>query len=163
MADVDTSTSPFEKARTGLWLSLQKHLMTLYAIEKAFLQSVSFTNSFPFSAPSVNADLLSEYWTRRSALRDLYTDEAAQLDTLTKAIRNKGYSEDEKKQLYLMLLGYIDIAGSVFNLLDTHVPTQLPEDLELTEIRSQFERVKSLARFYIKGLPTGLISASLLK
>jgi hypothetical protein len=152
LADVDTSTSPFEKARTGLFLSLQKHLTTLYAAEKAFLQSVAFTDSFPFLASSVDAELINEYWTRRNALRDLYTDETAQLDTLTKAIRTKGYSEDEKKQLFLLLLGYMDIASHIFTYLDTHVPNNRPNDEELKETSNRFERVRNFTRLNIRGI-----------
>lgn len=158
MADIDTGISPFEKARTGLWVSLQKHLTTLYAAEKAFVQSVTFADSFPFSASSVDAELLNEYWSRRNALRDLYTDETAQLDTLAKAIRTKGYSEDEKKQLYLLLLGYIDIAGAVFELLASHVPSKPPKDEELEETQERFERVRKFARLHVKGLPYGLLN-----
>lgn len=158
MADTDPATSAFEKARTGLFLSLQKHLTTLYAAEKAFLQSVAFADSFPFLASSVDAELLNEYWTHRNALRDLYTDETAQLDTLTKTIRTKGYSEDEKKQLFLLLLGYMDIAGAVFELLASHVQVRPPKDEELEEVQDRFERVKKFARLNIKGLPTGLLN-----
>lgn len=163
MADTDTGTSPFEKARTGLWLSLQKHLITLYAAEKAFLQSVTFADSFPFLASSVNAELLSEYWTCRNVLRDLYTDETAQLDTLTKTIRTKGYSEDEKKQLYLLLLGYMDIAGAVFELLTSHIQVRPPKDEELEEVQDRFERVRKFARLHVKGLPSGLLGIASLK
>lgn len=65
---------------------------------------------------------------------DLFADETAQLDTLIKAIRTKGYTEDEKKQLYLLLLGYIDAAASVFKRLSIQILTKLPkyEELEAT-------------------------------
>jgi hypothetical protein len=163
LTNVHTGTSPFEKARTGLFLSLQKHLTALYAAEKAFLQSVVFADSFPFLASSVDAELLSEHWTHRNALRDLYANETAQLDTLTKAIRSKNYSEDEKKQLFLLLLGYMDIAGDVFELLISHVQVRPPKDEELEEVQDRFERVKKFARFNIKGLPTGLLTVGNLK
>ena len=153
----DTPTpSSFEKARTGLWQSLQKHLVTLYAAEKAFLHSVAFADSFPFAIASVNAEVLAEYWQCRNDLRDLYGDEAHQLDGLTKAIRTKGYAEEEKKQLYLLLLGYFDVAATVFDLLDAHAPAQLPPDEELSTAKQRFERARKFARLNVKGLK-GLI------
>jgi hypothetical protein len=151
------SASAFDKARTGLWVSLQKHLAAVYEAEAAFTKAVAFADSFPFSTSSIDAEVLDEYWKRRRALRDLYTDETTQLDTLTKAIRIKGYSEDEKKQLFLLLLGYIDIAASVFELLDSHAPSKLPKDEELEETKSRFERVKKFARLNVKGI-SGLLT-----
>ena len=149
----DTSPSTFDKARTGLWTSLQKHLATVYAAETAFARAVAFANgSFPFAASAASADELQDYGQRRSALRDLFTDETTQLDTLTKAIRVKGYAEDEKKQLYLLLLGYMDIAASVFERLQTQVPTALPKDEELEEAVAKFARVQKFARLNVKGL-----------
>ncbi|HEX8350069.1 MAG TPA: hypothetical protein VF598_08900, partial [Hymenobacter sp.] len=147
-----TNPSNFDKARTGLWLSLQKHLFALYAAEKAFLQSTAFAESFPFSAPTVEAHALADYWKHRNELRDLYGDESNQLDGLTKAIRTKGYSEEEKKQLYLLLLGYFDIAVSVFDLLDSHVPAALPPDEELHNTKERFARAKKFARLNVRGL-----------
>lgn len=156
MGDTSTPSSGFEKARTGLWESLQKHLATLYAAEKAFLQSVAFTDSFPFSLASVGEEQLADYWKQRNALRDLYVDETAQLDTLTKAIRTKGYSEAEKKQLYLMLLGYMDIAKSVFNSLSHYRPINKNEDAELELTTEAFDRVLRFARLNVKGI-NGLV------
>jgi len=146
-----TSTA-FERARTGLWTSLQKHLALIYQAEAAFAKSVAFADAFPFSPASVEAEPLAEYQQQRNALRDLFTDETAQLDTLTKAIRTKGYSEDEKKQLYLLLLGYLDIAGSIFERLTTQVPSRLPKDEELEATQARFERVRNFARLHVKGL-----------
>lgn len=149
----DISPSTFEKARTGLWTSLQKHLATVYAAEAAFVRAVAFADgTFPFVASAASAEQLQEYGERRRALRDLFTDETTQLDTLTKAIRVKGYAEDEKKQLYLLLLGYMDIAASVFERLLTQVPTPLPKDEELEEATAKFARVQKFARLNIKGI-----------
>ena len=108
--------------------------------------------TFPFAASAASTDQLQEYGQRRSALRDLFTDETTQLDTLTKAIRVKGYAEDEKKQLYLLLLGYMDIAASVFERLLTQVPIPLPKDEELEEATAKFARVQKFARLNIKGI-----------
>ena len=85
------------------------------------------------------------------------TDETAQLDTLTKAIRTKGYSEAEKKQLYLLLLGYFDIAASIFALLETHVPRPLPPDEEWAETDARFDRIRRFARLNVKGI-AGLLT-----
>lgn len=150
--------SVFDKARTGLWSSLQKHLATVYAAEAAFGQAVAFAEgSFPFAAAAASADHLHSYQQQRQALRDLLIDETTQLDTLTKAIRVKGYAEDEKKQLYLLLLGYIDIAGAIFARLHTQVPAPaLPKDEELEETTARFGRVQKFARLNVKGI-TGLL------
>jgi hypothetical protein len=156
IADSADTISAFERARTGLWVSLQKHLALIYQSESAFSKAVAFADSFPFSVGSVEAEQLAEYNQQRSALRDLFTDETAQLDTLTKAIRTKGYTEDEKKQLYLLLLGYIDIAASVFERLTTQVASKLPADPELEETKSRFDRVRNFARLNVKGI-TGLL------
>ena len=104
------------------------------------------------AASAASADQLQEYAQRRRDLRDLFTDETTQLDTLTKAIRVKGYAEDEKKQLYLLLLGYMDIAASVFERLQTQVLTPWPQDEELEQTSERFVRVQSLARLNIKGI-----------
>lgn len=146
------STTAFDRARSGLWTSLQAHLTTVQSVEKAFLDSVAFTDSFPFAAGLVPFQLLEEYWKRRHALRDLYTDETNQLSTLVKAVRTKGYTEDEKKQLHLLILGYIDIIASTVGLLDTHVPAALPKDEELLETATQFDRLRKLVRLNVKGI-----------
>ncbi|UPL48194.1 hypothetical protein [Hymenobacter sublimis] len=148
----EPTPSAFDKARTGLWVSLQKHLTAVYGAEKGFLAATSFTNSFPFSPAAASEEQLATYHAARLTLRDLYTDETAQLDTLVKAIRTKAYTEDEKKQLYLLLLGYMDIAAAAFELLHTHVPTRQPEDEELTATVARFERVRKFARLNVKGL-----------
>ncbi|OGX84135.1 hypothetical protein BEN47_16795 [Hymenobacter lapidarius] len=153
MSETDAPVpSTFDKARAGLWASLQKHLTTVYAVEAAFAQAVAFAEAFPFAASSASADQLYGYEERRRELRDLFTDETAQLETLTKAIRVKGYAEAEKKQLYLLLLGYMDIAASVFARLHTQVPASLPKDEELDETTARFGRVQKFARLNIKGI-----------
>jgi hypothetical protein len=149
--NIDTA-SAFERARTGLWVSLQKHLALIYQAEAAFTKSVAFVDSFPFSPASLDAEQLAEYTKQRSALRDLFTDETTQLDTLTKAIRTKGYAEDEKKQLYLLLLGYLDIAASVFERLSVQVPSQLPLDEELAATQARFGRLRNFVRLNVKGI-----------
>jgi hypothetical protein len=151
-ADSADIISAFERARSGLWVSLQKHLALIYQAESAFVKAVAFADSFPFLIASVEAEQLAEYNQQRAILRDLFTDETVQLDTLTKAIRTKAYTEDEKKQLYLLLLGYIDIAASVFERLITQVPSKLPADLELEETRNRFDRVQKFARLNVKGI-----------
>ncbi|WP_188560295.1 hypothetical protein [Hymenobacter frigidus] len=88
----------------------------------------------------------------RAALRDLHTDETAQLEVLTKAIRTKGYSEDEKNQFYLHFASYLDIAGTAFDLLRTHVPTPLPKEEEQEETAAQFDRVRKFARLNVKDI-----------
>jgi hypothetical protein len=155
-----TSSDPvnaFERARTGLWVSLQKHLALIYQAEVAFLKTVAFADSFPFTAFAVEEAQLSAYYQRRGDLRDLFTDETNQLDTLTKAIRTKGYTEEEKKQLYLLLLGYLDVASTVFERLAVQVPSKLPKDEELEATQVRFERVRKFARLNVKGV-AGLLS-----
>jgi len=146
------SASAFERARAGLWASLQKHLALLYQAEAAFAKAVAFADAFPFAPTEIEAEQLAEYTRQRIALRDLFTDETTQLDTLAKAIRTKGYAEDDKKQLYLLLLGYLDIAGAVFERLGTQVPRGLPADEELAATQARFERVRSFARLHVKGI-----------
>jgi hypothetical protein len=149
---IETTNTAFERARTGLWVSLQKHLALIYQAEAAFAKLVAFADSFPFSVASIQAEQLAEYHSQRNALRDLFTDETAQLDTLVKAIRTKGYTEDEKKQLYLLLLGYMDIASLVFERLDEQVPAKLPKDEVLEETKAKFDRVRKLARLNVRGI-----------
>ncbi|MBO2009486.1 hypothetical protein [Hymenobacter negativus] len=146
------TATAFDKARTGLWVSLQKHLTTVYEAETAFAQAIAFAEAFPFAASSASPEQLDLYWQRRRALRDLFTDETNQLDTLNKAIRTKGYADAEKKQLYLLLLGYMDIAASIFERLHTEVPKPLPKDDELEETSARFERVRKFARLNVKGI-----------
>jgi hypothetical protein len=153
----DATISAFDKARTGLWTSLQKHLTAVYGAEKTFVAATAFVEAFPFALHSATEEQQAEYASARSGLRDLYTDETAQLDTLVKAIRTKGYSEDEKKQLYLLILGYMDIAASVFELLITHVPSKQPEDEELAATMAKFERVRKFAHLNVKGI-AGLLA-----
>lgn len=149
----DTSSALFDKARTGLWTSLQKHLVAVYAAETAYTQAVAFADgAFPFAASAASTEQLHEYGQRRQVLRDLFTDETLQLDTLTKAIRVKGYADYEKKQLYLLLLGYMDIAATAFVRLHTQAPAALPKDEELEETTAKFARVQKFARLNVKGI-----------
>lgn len=148
----DPSLSAFDKARNGLWLSLQKHLETVYAAEKSFRAAVPPTGELPFSAAQVEPQQLFEYQQQRAQLRDLYLDETTQLDSLVKAVRQKSYQEDEKKLLWLMILGYMDVAATVFALLDTHRPSRLEPDEELAETTARFERVRNFIRLNIRGL-----------
>ena len=149
----ETPASTFDKARTGLWTSLQKHLVTVYEAEAGFARAGAFAHGeFPFAASAANADQLHEYGQQRRALSDLFTDETTQLDTLIKAIRSKPYAADEKKQLYLLLLGYMDIAAAVFERLQTQALTPWPPNEELEQTRERFVRVQSLARLSIKGI-----------
>ena len=149
----EPTITAFDKARLGLCTSLQKHLATVYAADNAFNRAVAFADgNFPFAASAASADQGLAYEQQRRALRDLFTDETTQLDTLTKAIRTKGYAEDEKKQLYLLLLGYMDIAATIFERLQTQVPATLPKDEELEETVAKFTRVQKFARLNIKGI-----------
>ena len=153
----DPNTAAFDKARTGLWTSLQKHLTAVYGAEKTFLAATAFVEAFPFALHSATEEQQADYASARRSLRDLHTDETNQLDTLVKAIRTKGYSEDQKKQLYLLILGYMDIAASVFELLTTHVAAKQPEDEELATTVAKFERVRKFARLNVKGI-SGLLA-----
>lgn len=154
------SSSAFEKARTGLWLSLQKHLAAVYEAEAAYTRAVAFAEAFPFSTADASPEQLADYARHRGALRDLFTDETTQLETLTKAIRTKSYAEDEKKQLFLLILGYIDIAAAAFALLSTHTQARPPKDEVLDDTAARFDRVRKFARLNVKGLPS-LLSVGL--
>ena len=151
-AGTTDTVSAFERARGGLWASLQKHLALIYQAEAAFAKSVAFAEAFPFPVAALEADQLATYMQQRGALRDLFTDETTQLDTLTKAIRTKGYAEEEKKQLFMLLLGYLDIAASVFERLRVQVPSQLPKDEELADTQAKFDRLRNFARLNVKGI-----------
>jgi hypothetical protein len=157
MNSPESAATAFDKARTGLWVSLQKHLATVYEADAAFAEATAFAEAFPFALSSASEEQLALYWPRRRALRDLFTDETTQLDTLNKAIRTKGYAEAEKKQLYLLLLGYMDIAATIFERLHTEVPKPLPKDEELEETSARFDRVRKFARLNVKGI-AGLLT-----
>lgn len=156
MSDTEASAA-FDKARSGLWASLQAHLTTLYLAEKTYLDAVAATDSFFVAAGPVASYLLDEYWKQRKVLRDLYTDETNQLAVLVKTIRTKAYAADEKRQLYLLILGYISVLASVAKLLDTHASTILPQDAELAETAAQFSHLQKLVHLYIKGV-NGLVT-----
>ncbi|MCA8831344.1 hypothetical protein [Hymenobacter pini] len=148
--------SAFDKARTGLWASLQKHLHTVYAAEQDFRSATRFTDTFPFPPQLPTPEQQLEYQRRRNELRDLLSDEATQLDSLVKAVRQKNYQEDDKKLLFLMILGYMDLAETVFNLLNTHRPTKLEPDEEWQDATARFERVRNFVRLNIRGI-SGLL------
>jgi|GEM_PF-1965406 len=151
-----TTPSAFDKARNGLWSSLQKHLETVYAAEKDFRAATAFTTDFPFSPAAFEPQVLLDYQQERARLRDLYVDETTQLDSLVKAVRTKNYQDDEKKLLLLMILGYMDIAEATFTLLDVRRPSRLDKDEELEETTAKFERVRNFVRLNIKGI-SGLL------
>ncbi|MFD2786806.1 hypothetical protein [Hymenobacter rubripertinctus] len=146
------ASAAFDKARAGLWTSLQKHLQTVYAAETDFRAATRFTETFPFPTSAATPQQLLDYQHQRAVLRDLFVDETSQLDTLVKAIRTKGYAEADKKLLLLMILGYLDLAETVFSLLNTHRPSQPEPDEELDEARSRFERVRNFVRLNIRGV-----------
>lgn len=150
--DSAPDTAAFDKARTGLWASLQKHLTSIYAAETDYRAATRFTETFPFPASAATPQQLLDYQHQRAVLRDLFVDETSQLDTLVKAIRTKGYAEDDKKLLLLMILGYLDLAETVFALLDTQRPSQLEPDEELDEARGRFERIRNFVRLNIRGI-----------
>ncbi len=150
--DPAAASAAFDKARTGLWASLQKHLQTIYAAETDFRAATRFTDTFPFPNSAATPQQLLDYQHQRAVLRDLFMDETTQLDTLVKAIRTKDYAESDKKLLMLMLLGYLGLADTVFSLLDTHRPSQQEPDEELDEARGRFERVRNFVRLNIRGV-----------
>ncbi|MBT9395215.1 hypothetical protein KLP40_18750 [Hymenobacter sp. NST-14] len=150
--DPAAASAAFDKARTGLWTSLQKHLQTVYAAEADFRAATRFTETFPFPNSAATPQQLLDYQHQRAVLRDLFMDETVQLDTLVKAVRTKGYAEADKKLLLLMILGYLDLADTVFSLLDTHRPSQQEPDEELDEARTRFERVRNFTRLNIRGV-----------
>ncbi len=159
MNSPDTNAAAaFDKARTGLWGSLQKHLAAVYEAETDFARATAFAAAFPFRVSEATEEQLATYGHSRRKLRDLFTDETTQLDTLNKAIRTKGYAEAEKKQLYLLLLGYMDIAAAIFERLHTEIPTPLPKDEELEETTARFDRVRKFARLNVKGI-AGLLAS----
>ena len=142
----------FEKALKGLWRSLQKHLTELYEAEKLFTKGVTVSESFPFNPDLVDADKLLEYWKQRNNLRDLFIDETEQLGTLINAIRQKGYREEDKKQLLLLILGYMDIADSIFEQLETYKPLKHLDKEDYSNAQNNFGRLKKFIRLNIKGI-----------
>ncbi len=152
MSKENNKASAFQKAREGLWTSLQKHLEKLYETEKQFKQSVGFTDTFPFNSQILDSEKLSEYWQNRNNLKDLFIDETEQLSTLIKAIRQKDYKEDDKKQLFLMILRYVDIAESIFKQLETYKPLKFKEEEEYINALNTFNRLHNFIRLYIKGI-----------
>lgn len=148
----DTDSTAFEKARMGLWTSLQKHLVIIYEAERTFLKAVPIADDYPFSADLFTAEQTAAYNFQRAKLRDLLVDETAQLDSLVKAVRLKSYSEDKKKQLFLLILGYVDIAESIFLLSETHTYIGMTKKEEEQEETLRFDRVKKFIRLNVKGI-----------
>ncbi|OGX82891.1 hypothetical protein [Hymenobacter coccineus] len=64
---MDSTPTAFDKAHTGLWTSLQKHLATVYAAEAAYRQAVAFAPGVPFAAADATADQLGSTPTASSA------------------------------------------------------------------------------------------------
>ncbi|KUG06373.1 hypothetical protein [Solirubrum puertoriconensis] len=151
MSGTDT-ISAFDKARNGLWVSIQKRLANLYEAEKGFKSSLRFTDTFPFAAHTVEYEVMAEYQNQRTRLRDLFVDEVQALGELVKAIKNKSYAADDKKQLFLLILGYADLLWTVCSGLEEYVSTKQPVDAELEEAKASFERVKAFARLNVKGV-----------
>lgn len=154
----ELSNTAFEKARLSLWASLQKHLTTVYEAERSFLKAVPIADVYPFPIDLLTAEQLDEYNFQRSKLQDLLVDETAQLDSLVKAVRLKSYSEEDKKQLFLLILGYMDIAESIFGLLKTYRPTNIPTHQEVEEAVNRFGRVKNFVRLNVKGIKSLLVT-----
>jgi hypothetical protein len=148
----NTSKDIFQKNRDNLWSSLQKHLSVLYKQEKLFTNTLVFTDAYPFNPNLIAEDKLREYWFYRNSLRDLFIDETIQLGNLIKAIKQKEFVEDEKKQLYLLILGYMDIAGIVFKNLEVYLPVSFKLDDELENYLLRFEKLKKYLRLNIKGV-----------
>ncbi len=142
----------FLKVRNGLWSSLQRHLNLIYEAEEAFNRSLNFTDVYPFDVSLIDADKLEQYWLVRNNFRNLFIDEVVQLETLVKAVKSKKYEEADKKELYLLILGYVDIIKSVSEALDIYNPTLLPKDEELTAAKSQLCRITKFIRLQIRGV-----------
>ena len=149
---MDADEKAFQRARDGLWNSLQNHLYKLYETEEAFNKCLTFADSYPFDQSAVNAENLEEYWRQRKSLRVLFIDEVNQLDSLIKAVRHKGYKEGDKKHLYLLILGYMDILDATTEGLGQYVPKSLPKDEELANIATNFDRLKKFVRLNIRGI-----------
>jgi hypothetical protein len=56
----------------------------------------------------------------------------------------------------MLLLGYLDIAASVFERLSVQVPVKLSKDEELEATQARFERVRNFTRLNAKGI-SGLL------
>ncbi|MBC6608924.1 hypothetical protein H8B13_19035 [Hymenobacter sp. BT188] len=151
MRGTDT-TGAFDKARNGLWASIQKRLVNLYEADKSFKNSLRFTDTFPFAAQAVEYEVLVEYTKQHTKLRDLFVDEVEQLGVLVKAVKTKPYTSDEKKQLFTLILGYADLLWSVCSELEECVSTKHIVNNEWEEAKASFERVKAFARLHVKGI-----------
>ena len=152
MSNKDADSIAFQKARDGLWNSLQNHLSNLYETEEAFNKCLTFADNYPFDESAVNAENLEEYSRKRKALRVLFIDEVNQLDSLIKAVRHKGYKEEDKKHLFLLILGYMDMLEAITEGLYQYLPKSLPKDEELSSSTANFDRLKKFVRLNIRGV-----------
>jgi hypothetical protein len=140
------------KISEALWRSLQKHLNTLYETEKQSNKCLIFADEYPFDPKVVDAEKLNEYWIHRNKLKDLFIDETEQLATLVKTINQKNYKEEDKKYLFLLILGYMDIVQSIFNNLEMYKPLELQTDEELANNLTKFNKIKNYVKLHIKGI-----------
>jgi hypothetical protein len=152
MSNKDTDSLAFQKARDGLWNSLQNHLSKLYETEEAFNKCLTFADTYPFDKPAISAESMEEYWRQRKGLRNLFIDEVNQLDSLIKAVRHKGYKEGDKKHLFLLILGYMDVLEATTEGLYLYVPKSLPKDEELVKSKTNFNRLIKFVRLNIRGI-----------
>ncbi|RNI23365.1 hypothetical protein [Rufibacter latericius] len=141
-----------QKIMTNLWKNLQKHLLEIYAVEKMFDNSLIVAEKFPFNPAYVEPEKLESFMQCRTNLRDLFIDEVSQLSILVKTIRSKNYNEEDKKQLFMLLLGYLDVASTALGKLQEYTHTKLPIDLELENTLTAFDKLKKFTRLNIKGI-----------
>jgi hypothetical protein len=152
MSNMDADDKAFQRARDGLWNSLQNHLTKLYETEEAFNKCLTFADAYPFDKSAVGAEILEEYWSLRKSLRNLYIDEVNQLESLIKAVRHKDYNEGDKKHLFLLILGYMDVLEATTEGLGQYVPKSLQKDEELANSAASFGKLKKFVRLNIRGI-----------
>ena len=152
MSNKDADSVAFQKAKDGLWNSLQNHLSKLYETEEAFNRCLTFADAYPFEQSAINEENLEEYWSQRKNLRNLFIDEVNQLDSLINAVRHKGYKEEDKKHLFLLILGYMDLLEATTEGLFQFVPKSLPKDEELADSATRLDRLKKFVRLNIRGV-----------
>jgi hypothetical protein len=150
---VSAPDAAFQKARDGLWTSLQRHLSDLQQAQQQFLRHRVPAAAYPFDPQEAEADQLTAYGEHRTTLRNLFIDEAQQLYTLVQALRSKSYTVADKRQLFLLLLGYVDLVNAATEALDYYVPQALPVDEELEEAKARLEKIRKGLRLYMQGIP----------
>lgn len=143
----------FQKARDGLRTSLQRHLSELQQAQQQFLRHRVPAASYPFDAQDAGADQLTAYQEHRDTLRNLFIDETQQLHALVQALRSKNYPAADKRQLFLLLLGYVDLVSAATEALDYYVPQALPADGELAEAKARLEKIRKGLRLHVQGIP----------